>query len=165
MRQRRGRLAKTSHEVGSRPPPSPQITCGLHPTLGDRDPPSPSPDCLNRIGGFSPSCGELFGSMSLDGLNRSLFLLLERERAARAAEPRGSLISTGVAVHRDVRSAISRIKPISLISRPSASAFATIASSRQHRSASGGASRIHKAVRRMMSAHLSRCRAMTLCKR
>ena len=39
--------------------------------------------------------------MSLDGLNCSLFLLLERERAARAAEPRGPLHLPGVAVHRD----------------------------------------------------------------
>ena len=36
---------------------------------------------------------------------------------------------------------------------------------RQHRSSSRGASRIHNAVRNRRSAHLSRCRAMTLCKR
>src|SRR5262249_33163606 len=64
-----------------------------------------------------------------------------------------------------VRCAISRINPISPISRPSASALATIASSRQHRSSSRGASRIHNAVRNSRSAHLSRCRAKTLCKR
>jgi hypothetical protein len=64
-----------------------------------------------------------------------------------------------------VRNAISRINPISVTSCPSTSAFATIASSRQHRSASGGASRIHRAVRKTMSAHLLRCRAMTLCNR
>jgi hypothetical protein len=64
-----------------------------------------------------------------------------------------------------VRSAISFISPISSTSRPSMSALATIASSRQHRRCSGGASRIQTAVRNTMSAHLSRCRAMTLCRR
>ena len=44
-----------------------------------------------------------------------------------------------------VRCALSRINPISAMSRPSASALATIAISRQHRLSSRGASRIHNA--------------------
>lgn len=83
-----------------------------------------------------------------------------REHNPRLPHIRPALLRTAI-----VRSAISRINPISVISLPSASAFATSANSRQHRSASRGASRIHRAVRRTISVHLPRYRARTLCKR
>src|SRR5579863_2304236 len=90
-----------------------------------------------------------------------------RRSSHRRRKPRLRISHTRLASLRTaiVRNAMSRINPISVTSRRSTSAFATIASSRQHRSASGGASRIHRAVRKTTSAHLSRCRAMTLCNR